>query len=459
MKHVQTKTTFPNLKSLFFFIALSAALALTGCSKAKTTIIEKESIPVDDDAHNHGGGEAMGRLVVVNSTTIEAQVFDLEDNDLITTIPLDALPSAVYASADYRFAALIERNADTVGFIDGGLWQEPHEDHFDLYTTTPMLLNNSLTGSRPTHFVSHESQVAVFFDGNAATGSNASVQVFGDDAIADTDTPTMVSFSLPMHGVAEPRGEHLLTTVRRDDLQSTSTNFILPDQVDVYHLHDGEYELEQTLDVACPDLHGAAQNEAHVVFGCGDGILLATEGNDDTFSAQKLLNPDTILAGARIGSIWGHHESAQFIGSASAGDVSQFFAIDPTEGEITLIDWQPMANAKPVARDFAFEAEQFVILDDQGYLTLIESHQEDGHTHWEYGARLDITEADVSLMPEGTKFSMTLAQNGHTVYIADPISQHIVVVDLDMLGVTNEIELDYAPAMITWLGIVDEHDH
>lgn len=462
MKHVASKIPLPALKPLTLFIALSTSLTLIGCGDATTTIVEKEPIPVEDDGHNHGGehgAETAGRLFVVNPAAVESQVFDLDDNDLITTIPLDALPSAVYASGGYRFAALIERNADTVGFVDGGLWQEPHDDHFDLYTSTPMLINYSLNGSRPTHYDTFEGSVAVFFDGNAGAGSNASIQVFDDQVIADADTPAMVTFGLPMHGVAKPRGEHLLATLRRDDAENTSANKILPDQVGVYHLHDGDYELEQTLDVACPDLHGAAQNETHVVFGCSDGVLVAAEGSDGLYAAQKLLNPATILDSARIGSLWGHEASGQFIGSASADGVSQFFAIDPEEGEIALIDWQPMPNAKPVARDFAFEAEQFVILDDQGYLTLIEPHQDGLHTHWEYGARLDITDADVSQMPSGMKFSMTLAQNGHTVYIADPIAQHIVVVDLEVLAITDEIELDYAPAMVTWLGIAEGHDH
>jgi hypothetical protein len=449
-----------NNKPLAVLVAAVAILTSTGCGNSKTTIVEKNSIPVGDDGHNHGGdhsGEVVGRLLVVNPSAVQAHVYDLEDNDLLATISLDALPSAIYASGNYRFAAMIERNADRVGFIDGGLWQEPHDDHFDLVTNTPRLINYTLTGSRPTHYDPHEGQVAIFFDGDASTGSNASVQVFNDQTIAAADRPATINFALPAHGVAKPRGEHLLATVRRDDADSTSANKILPDQVGVFHQHDDSYELEQTLDGVCPNLHGAAQNETHVVFGCADGVLLATEGSDG-YSAQKLFNPTTLADGARIGSLWGHEMINQFIGHASVGNVNQFFSIDP-EGEIELIDWQPVAGAKPVARDFAFEAEQFVILDDQGYLTLIEPHQEGGRTHWEYGARLDFTDADVSQMPVGMKFSMTLAQNGHTAYIADPIAQHIVVVDLDTLEITAEIELDFAPAMITWLGIPEVHDH
>jgi len=462
MKQIDKYKGMTNLKPLTLAIAAMTILALTGCGDADTTIIEKAPIPSADDDHDHDvdhGGEAMGRLLVVNPAEIQAQVFDLEDNDLITTIVLDAVPSAVYASNEYRFATLIERNADKVSFIDGGLWQEPHDDHFDLVSAMPELTNVSFSGTRPTHYDIHDDGIAVFFDGDSSTGNNASVQVFNDDVIADAGTPALVNLSMPMHGVAKPRGEHLLTTLRRDDAQSTSTNFILPDQVGVYHFHNGEYELEQTLDVACADLHGAAQNETHVVFGCGDGVLLATEQSDDTYTSQKLLNPSSIADGARIGSLWGHEQSGQFIGSASANGASQFFAIDPEEGEMELIDWQPMENANPVARDFAFAAEQFVILDDKGYLTVIEPHLEGDHTHWEYGARIDITEADVLLMPDGMKFSMTLAQNGHSAYIADPISQHIVVVDLDTLEIVSEIELDYAPAMTTWLGIAEGHTH
>lgn len=442
-------------------MAMSAVLALTACGGGDTRIVEREPIVTDDDDHddhNHGG-EAGGRLFVLNSGELQAEVFDLDDNDLITSIALDAIPSSVYASGAYRYAALIERNANKVSFVDGGLWQEPHDDHFDLYSSTPKLINYSLAGSRPTHFVAHDGEVAIFYDGDAAADSNASVQVITDELIAGAGIPVEIDFDMPMHGVAEPRGEHLLSTIRRDDADSTSNNFILPDQVGVYHLHDGSYELEQTLDIACPDLHGAAQNEGHVVFGCSDGVLLAIEGENGDYSAQKIDNPDSLMEGARIGSIWGHEASEQFIGLASSGDVSQFFVIDPVLGELELVDWEPLENAKPVARGFAYEAEQFVILDNQGYLTQITPHQEGDYTHWEYSGRIEITGADLSAMPEGANFSMTFSQNAHTVYIADPISQHIVVVDLDTFEVSGEIELDYVPSMITWLGIAEEHDH
>ena len=78
----------------------------------------------------------------------------------------------------------------------------------------------------------------------------ASVEVLTDNDITNaTATLPGISYDINMHGVAEPRGEHLLATLRRDDAQSTSNAKILPDQVGVYHFHDGEYELEQMKDV------------------------------------------------------------------------------------------------------------------------------------------------------------------------------------------------------------------
>ncbi len=456
-----------NIKLLLLSLAIAAVTSFTGCGDAETTITEQPPLPADDDHDDddHDGGEpggtAVGRLLIINEADTEAEVYDLTDNDLLMSMTLDAAPSAVYASGGYRYAALVERDADKVSFVDGGLWQEAHDDHFDLFTTTPSLSSFSLTGSRPTHFVPNEGQVALFLDGDTTTGNNAGVQVFDDHMIEEAETPVSLAFDMPQHGVAEPRGEHLIVSIRRDDAESTSSNFILPDQVGVYHLHDGEYELEQTFDVACPDLHGAAQNETHVVFGCSDGVLLITDNGDDTYSAQKLTNSDDVADGLRIGSLWGHHESEQFIGQASSrtSDTVQFFAINAEENEMELIDWEPMTDATPIARGFAFEAEQFVILDDQGYLTVIEPHEEDGHTHWEFGDRLDFTEADVSTMPEDAAFSMTLAQNAHVVYVADPLEQHVLSIDLDLLETTGDIELDYVPSSVTWLGIAEAHEH
>ncbi|HEY7773977.1 MAG TPA: 5-methyltetrahydrofolate--homocysteine methyltransferase [Marinagarivorans sp.] len=451
-------------KSLIWSVCAMSSLALVGCGDAKSTVVEKGVIEAEDDHdhdHDHGHeASAHGRLLVLNGDTPEASVYSLEDNSLLDSFALDVAPSAVYASGGYRYGILVDRAGNALNFIDGGLWQEDHVEHLHDYEEAPALLEYVLSGNRPTHVVPHGGQVAVFFDGDASAMVPASTTVFTDsDITSGNATPPSVSFDVAMHGAAQPRGEYLLSSWRRDDAQSTSANPILPDQVALYHWHDGAYEQEQIFDVPCPDLHGAAQNETTIVFGCSDGVLVIHDHNGE-FDAVKIPNSDVVLDNLRIGSIYGHNDSAQFIGIASAhgGSTQQWFAIDPEEGEMTLIENMPELQASVVARGFSYEAEQFVILDGLGQLTLLEPHNHDGHTHWAYeGASYAITEADVSAMPEGMTFSMALAQNDHTVYVADPMAQHVLIIDLELLQEVGDIELDYAPAKISWLGITGEH--
>lgn len=438
-------------------------LSLAACDSAKTNIVEKDPITKPGDDHDHGSHEGHGRLLVINASNPEAAVYDLEDGSLLDTLALSSVPRAVYASGGYRYGVLSGNASDPIRFIDGGLWQEEHLDHMDVYEEAPALLDYNLAGTNPTHFVSHEGQLAIFFDGNASPLTPARVAVLSD---ADIASPSSIEFDVNMHGVALPRGDTVFVSWRRDNTETTSNipttpaSNPLPDQVAVYHLHDGAYEQEQILDVTCPDLHGAAQNENYIIFGCSDGVLLVHE-HDGEFEAEKILNSEEVAEGLRISSIYGHEHSEQFIGLARAhgGTGVQWFVIDPAERKMEVIDWQPVGNTQVVGRGFSFKAEQFLVLDNQGYLTVLEPHEHDGETHWEFAERLDITEEDIADLPTGTNFSLTVSQNGHTAYVSDPIAQHVVVVDLEEGEIVDEIETDFAPASLVWLGIREVHEH
>ena len=446
-------------------VAISTLL-LTACGEAETTIIEKDPIEVPDedhDDHDHGDDgytiESMGRLAVLSAESADVTVFDLDDNDSLDSFSLVHESNTLTVSADYRFAVIASRGQDYVGFIDGGLWREDHGEHLHDYKQAPVMSDYELAGSLPTHIIKHDGQMAVFYDGDAESGLPASVQVLTDTDISNqTSVLPTLDYAINMHGVAKPRGEHLLATVRRDDAQSTSATKVLPDQVGVYHLHDDEYELEQVLEINCPDLHGAAQNHEYVVFGCSDGVLVAHQ-HDDEYEAEKIANID-VLDGLRIGTLYGHEESESFIGIASGhgGGPAILVSVNPEENEMEALEWQPDAN--PVAYAFSHDGEHFLVLDSDGYLNILSAHEHDGHMHWELEGQLDITEEDVSTMPQGMSFSMTVAQNGHYVYVADPIAQHVLQIHLEDMEIEGDIELDFAPAAITWLGVAEEeHEH
>lgn len=450
--------------------AAIGSLLLTGCGDAETTIIEKEPIiESPTDSGNDGGSgddytiDSMGRLAVLSADNTEAFIFDIDESDLLDTFALTYNASYLAASPDYRYALINSRSNDNISFIDSGIWREDHGEHLHDYKQGPAMSDYTLNGSRPTHIVNHDGQIAVFYDGNAEAGTNASVQVITDgDITNETLALPGIEYDINMHGVAEPRGEHMLSTLRRDDAESTSNAKILPDQIGVYHFHDGEYELEQTLDLTCPDLHGASQNHEFVAFGCSDGVLVAHQHND-AYGAEKIANIEG-LSGMRVGSIYGHEASETFIGVASNhGANAMLVMLSPQENEMEIIDWQPMEGAASTSYKFDFTGEKFLILDNLGYLTVLEPHEHDGHMEWEFSGRVDISEEDVSNMPEGMSFSMTVAQNDHYAYIADPIAQHVLQVHLVDMEIEGDIELNFAPAKLTWLGIAEalesDHDH
>ena len=451
-------------------LAISSTL-ITACGDAETNIVEKDPIEVPDDGHDHGDGgdhgdeytiDSLGRLAILAGDSNEANFFDLDDNELLDTFTLTNDSNTLSSSPDFRYAVIASRAQDYLGFIDGGLWREDHGAHLHDYEQSPEFSSYELTsGSRPTHLVKHDGKLAVFYDGDAASGTTASVEVLTDNDITNaTATLPGISYDINMHGVAEPRGEHLLATIRRDNAQSSSIAKVLPDQVGVYHFHDGEYELEQTLELTCPDLHGAAQNHDYVAFGCSDGVLLAHQ-HDDEYHAEKVVNIDAV-GDLRIGSIYGHEGSETFIGVASGhgGGPAVIVSINPAKAEMEEFEWQLADGASAVSYSFSANGEHFLVLDSLGFLNVLKAHAHDDHIHWELAGQVDITQEDVTTMPEGMKFSMTVAQNGQFAYVADPIAQHVVQVHLEDLEIEGELELTFPPAAITWLGIAEkEHEH
>ena len=80
--------------------------------------------------------------------------------------------------------------------------------------------------------------------------------------------------------------------------------------------------------------------------------------------------------------------------------------------------------------------------------------------HWELEESIDISQEDISTMPEGMRFSMAMAQNGHYVYVSDPIANHILQINLENMSIEDDIEMNFAAKSIVWLGIAEEgHDH
>mgnify|MGYP006212452051 FL=1 len=193
---------------------LASASLLSACGDNTTHIVEKEPIPVEDD-HDHDDVSAAGRLAISAKDSNLVSVYDLADSMLLDSFAVADTPSALAASASKRYALVVQRTTDRIEFIDGGVFQEDHSDHLHDYQQEPALASFVLTDSRPTHITTNDSQVAVFFDGDAATGTPAALAVFTDaDITSDSGGYAVLHYNTNMHGAAQARGEYVLSTIR-----------------------------------------------------------------------------------------------------------------------------------------------------------------------------------------------------------------------------------------------------
>lgn len=449
MKLKQTKN--------YLALAISVAL-LSACGDTTVEINELAPIVIENPDHDHDEINGAGRLVVSAIDNNFVQVLALPEKTELATFMVNATPSAIFSSGDYRYAAIVQRNQDLVNFIDGGLWQENHVDHLHDYQEAPRFMPFQLTGVRPTHFQQAPGQLAVFFDGNSATGAAASVAVLTDAEIGEdrSDYPQL-TLTTHQHGAAQARGEFLISTLR--DANSSTT---LPNKVALYKKHSDHFDEVQVFAETCPNLHGSAQNHDFVAFGCADGVLLIAQDGEN-FTASKLANTADFSGTQRVGTLVGSPKAEHFVGLAGA-DV---FAIHAEDNEMEKLDWQPGAATAVWGSDFAYQDKRFVLLDNTGQLTIFEYH---GHEHvntntgaFSFLAKVQVTEADLTALPAGSRFQLAVSAADDKVYVTDPIAKQLITIDVDKAEITARKQLNFTPHKVTWVGIAEpteeHHDH
>jgi hypothetical protein len=429
------------------FIALCGFLS--ACGGGDTTIVEKDPIPIEDN-HDHDHDDDVtpatkGRLLIATKDQPKVSIWELSEKRLLEEFSLTAAADALYSSPSYRLGIVIQRTSDKINVIDSGLFQADHGDHMDDEVEAPRLLSFATDQSRPTHYTKNAEQIAVFYDGNATTTTAAKVGVFTENNLLNNTAGNWLDYSTHMHGAAQARGEYLISTIR--DASTTST---LPDKVGVYKTNAGVLTEESVFTDTCPSLHGSAQTTHKVLFGCGDGVLVITQSGAN-FTSSKITNTSDFIDTMRIGTIESHEKLSSAIGIASG----KFFVIDTLSNTMTPINWVD-SNITPAptatAYDFADEGELFIILDNQGYITTIDTN------NWHVIDRFKVVTSDFNNLATGTRYELALTP-GHNAYVSDPITNTVQEVDLDENTASEILKLTFTPLKITWLGIAEPSGH
>ena len=149
----------PSLTLLFI------AALISGCGGSDTKIVEREPIPIEDehdDHDDHSDEVNLGRLLISTKDQAKVSVIDINEKSVLHEVTVSESPSALYASPNSRYGFVVERTADRVDVIDGGLWQEDHGDHLHDYEEDPVQMLFSTNKARPTHFTGTENQSVIF---------------------------------------------------------------------------------------------------------------------------------------------------------------------------------------------------------------------------------------------------------------------------------------------------------
>ncbi|KKB08421.1 hypothetical protein VE25_18845 [Devosia geojensis] len=363
------------------------------------------------------------RLFVADHGEPVVRAIDLPTGDEIGAFPL-ASPATLYTTESKAAVYAVQGAGNRVSVISSGLAFEDHGDHGDLEVSDPALLDVTLEDERPVHFVAHDGEVALFFDGSGV------VQVVRESALlAGESAPRTFTTDAPHHGVAAPVGAHVLVTrPNADDPKA------LPVGIDVLDA-DGEQigELHE-----CPDLHGEATSGHTLAIACAAGILFVDEGSPEPqieFVAYTDDLPEgkvtTLLGGVGL-KYWLGNYGADRVAIIDPADEVPFRLVDlPSRRVHFAID--------PARAGFAY------VLTEDGVLNEIDI------VAGTISRTLEVTQP-YSMDGEWSLPRPRIAVAGSEIAVTDPLNSMIHVVSTESFALDRDIAVQGMPYNIVALG-------
>ena len=402
----------------------------------------------DDHEEDHEDAHAApaGRLLISDAEAASVSVIDLTTDTVSPALFDVAAPGArLYASPSNRFGFALalgdEDDDDRVHIFDGGIFLVAHGDHYDLVESPISQLPLELTHERPIHFVSSHGWTAIFADGPGLA------LLINEAELAEAGgayEPIALDAGL-QHGAAlAVSEEHIVVSSNNPDYPDDSPSS-LPLGVEVRDLDNRV--IYDASNRSCPALHGESHNSEGALFGCAGGVLfLETHGGE--YDHWFIENPAELREGARIGSVYGHHDSPTFFGRASYRDSEGFadegiWLIDPESGSVTLALSADDPADGSVGAAFGSHGERFYVLTRDGRLRIIDPHD---------GDLLVVADLIDPIDPEAPP-AFTIV--GEMLYLADPAGARVIAYHLEDLEIEDEWALPGRPSRITFLGVAD----
>ena len=403
----------------------------------------------EEHEHEEGHAAAAGRLLISDAEAASVSVIDLTTESVSPALFDVAAPGArLYASPSSRFGFALalgdEDDDDRVHIFDGGIFLAAHGDHYDLVMSPISQLPLELAYERPIHFVSSHGWTAIFADGpGLALLINEAELV----ELGGAYEPIALDAGL-QHGAAlAVSEEHIVVSSNNPDYPDDSPSS-LPLGVEVRDLDNRV--IYDASNRSCPALHGESHNSEGALFGCAGGVLfLETHGGE--YDHWFIENPAELREGARIGSVYGHHDSPTFFGRASYRDSEGsadegVWLIDPESGSVTLALSADDPADGSVGAAFGPHGERFYVLTRDGRLRILDPHD---------GDLLVVADLIDPIDPEAPP-AFTIV--GEILYLADPAVGRVIAYHLEDLEIEDEWALPGRPSRIVFLGVADPAD-
>lgn len=362
------------------------------------------------------------RLFVSDHAAPIVHAIDMETGTKIDTFNVKA-PTSLYRSDSGRTVFAVQGKGDVISVLSSGISFGDHGDHGDIHVEAPKLLDVAFEGKKPSHFVDHDGDVALFFDGEGKARVTREADILdGKPAIREVAT------AAPHHGVAVALGDHVLITEpnqQKPDELPIGIRVVDRTGTSVGNVHD------------CPDLHGEASSGNLLAIACAKGLLI-TSSSESTPAIELL--PYAGLPEGKSTTLVGGRGLQYFLGSYGPSAV---VLIDPkSEDAFRLIDLPTRRvhfAVDPVRAKFAYV------------------FTEDGQLH-----RIDVVAGKIDASLKLTEpYSMDghwsdprprIAVAGNRIVVSDPLKSVLHIVDAESFKQGDDIALEGKPFNLVAVG-------
>lgn len=392
----------------------------------------------DEDHEDDHGDAPLGRLLVGDGEAGNLSVIDLETGEVRQDhFDLGARAGRIYSTKSGRYAVAVSPDANTAHLFDGGIFLEPHGDHFDLVEGDIRKLPIDLSGDRPVHLYVGGEWATIFYDGS---GDIVLVNEHELEELGSNYVPSKMNVG-PQHGAAVPLEGDLFATTIKDPEYPENPDARSPIGAEIRDLNGNTlYGAE-----GCEGLHGDAGNGHMAAFGCVGGVLVL-EAHDGEYSHVFVSAPEGAPEDFRLTSVWGYYGLDHFFALGSAVGL---YIVEPEEGEMEQLI--PSTEAlRPIQVSMGHGGERLFVVMSDGELRMYDAHD------------LDLLASNAGFLTTpvepGFWARPHLATADGAIFITDSVGGEVLQLDEHDLDVVNHWDVEGNPTKIAFVGIVGESD-